>query len=239
MDGFDPDELSSIFDAVMGGGSNTNMNSDSPFGSRARKPGRKSGGASGPARGRASAVPAPVHHTHRITFDRMAQGGTESLALSEDGARRTIEVRIPKAVEEGTQLRMRGAVQSSGADLVLTVTVGPHPLLVRGESGNLGKGLDLFLTLPLTIPEAVFGAKVTVPGVKGRVELSIPPRSDSGSRLRLRGQGLEDDTGRKGDLIVSLALMVADPARLTPEQAASLKTISAATDSPRTGPGWI
>ena len=238
MDGFDPDELSSIFEAVMGGGGTGD--DESPFGGRGQTPrpgargnGRKPGGRAG----RATHVNA-VQHTHQISFDRMVQGGPETLALSEDGVRRTIELRIPKAVESGTQLRMRGVVQSSGADLVVTIGVGNHPLWTRGEGTAVGKGLDLFLNLPLSIGEATFGATVTVPTPKGRVDLSIPAKSDSGGRLRLRGQGLEDDGGRKGDLYVTMLVASLDATQLTPEQAETLKAISQATGSPRSDPEW-
>lgn len=232
VDGFDPDELSSIFEAVMGGGGA----SDSPFQGRGHKgPGKSASG----RRGRAKPIPEPITHTIRVPFERMASGGTESLTLSQDGARRTIEVRIPRAIEDGAQLRMRGAVQSSGADLILTVNVIPHPLLSRGEGAQAGKGLDLFLTLPLTIAEATLGATVTVPGVRGKVEMSIPPKSDSGSRLRLKGLGLEDDAGRKGDIYLTVAIVTPDPTKLSSDQISALQAAGTATTAPRTGFGWL
>ncbi|MDI1289769.1 MAG: DnaJ C-terminal domain-containing protein, partial [bacterium] len=98
--------------------------------------------------------------------------------------------------------------------------------------------LDLFLVLPLSIAEATLGATVTVPGVRGKVDLSIPPKSDSGNRLRLKGQGLEDDAGRKGDLYVTVAISTPDPTKLSPDQIAAMKTISSAAGPLRTGSAW-
>ncbi len=226
-DGFDPDELSSIFEAVMGG---SGGGGDSPFGTRGRRPSGRAGARRPPAE--------PVRHTILISFDRMANGGTESIAVSDGAAQRTIEVRIPKAIDSGTQLRIRNAVASTGADLILTVNVGQHPILVRGEGAQQGKGLDLFLTVPLTVAEATLGATVTVPGLKGRMDLAVRPRSDSGTRMRLRGQGLEDESGRKGDLYVTLSIVVPDPSACTPEQIAALRTISESQVPPRSGGLW-
>jgi DnaJ-class molecular chaperone len=87
---------------------------------------------------------------------------------------------------------------------MVTVHIAKHPFL-RVD------GRDLRLDLPLTLYEAVLGARVTVPTLGGSVELSIPPNSNGGRTLRLRGKGLPNSQGSgAGDLLVSLRLVLPD-----------------------------
>lgn len=118
----------------------------------------------------------------------------------------TLEVKVPRGVEEGQRLRLsgQGAPGSSGApagDLYVELRFAPHPVFQR-------EGSDLFLDLPLTVQEAMFGGKVPVPTLEGQLELKVPPGSSSGRRLRLRGQGLPDAKGGRGDLYARLQIQV-------------------------------
>jgi DnaJ-class molecular chaperone len=161
----------------------------------AGKRGRGSGGA--PRRGE-DAV-ATVH----VSLEIAAHGGAARVVLPSG---RTLEVKIPAGVEEGKQIRLRGQGQpgpvgAEAGDALVTVKISPHPHF-RVE------GRDLRLDLPVTLYEAALGAKVATPTLEGKVELTIPPGSNGGRTLRLRGKGLPAAEGKPaGDLYVSLKLM--------------------------------
>lgn len=209
------------------------------------------GGAGGPGpraagrRPRATrSAPAPAQEVHselRIGFMTAVNGGEERVRVNREGQARTIEVRIPKGVDEGAKLRIRnaGAGQGeAGPDLILTIRIEPHPLFRRGEGAEVGKGLDLYLDLPLTIAEATLGASVEVPTLAGAVELTIPPGTASGARLRLRGRGIEDSRGGKGDLYAIVKIVPPDGRRLTDTERDALGKMVAKSPSPRSGPLW-
>lgn len=129
--------------------------------------------------------------------------GGEGAAASEE----TIKVRIPPGAEDGSDLVVqgRGAPGPGGGppgDLVIRTRVRPHPHFRR-------EGLDLLLRLPVTFEEAYNGASVEVPTPDGSVQMKVPPRSQSGARLRLRGKGVTRKDAR-GDLYVELDVRVPD-----------------------------
>ena len=119
---------------------------------------------------------------------------------------RTIEVNIPTGVRDGSTIRLagQGGTRSNGSepgDLYLHIRLRPHPVFsVKGD--------DLEVELPITPWEAVLGAKVAVPTIDGKVELTIAPGAKSGQRLRLRGQGLNKRKGGRGDEYVRLKIVV-------------------------------
>lgn len=118
-----------------------------------------------------------------------------------------LNVKIPAGVDEGSRIRLSGKGEpgSNGGpagDLYITVSIRPHPLLER-------KGKDLYLDVPVTVGEAVLGASITVPTIDGDVSLRIPPASQSGQKLRLRGRGVKDAKGgTSGDQYVRLLVHV-------------------------------
>ena len=146
-----------------------------------------------------------------------------TLAEAALGTRRTVktgsggevEVQIPPGVESGGRLRVPGqgapAPQKNGApgDLFLDINVTPHEHLRRN-------GSDIELDLPVSVGEAVLGAKVEVPTVEGRVTLSVPPGTSSGGRLRLRGRGVKRPDGTRGDQFCRVEIVVP---KLGPEDA--------------------
>ena len=156
------------------------------------------GSAGGPRRGR------DAQYRLAVDFLDAVNGATRRLTLP-DG--RDLDVRIPPGLEDGQVLRLRGrgTPGTGGApdgDALIEVAVGPHPLFERD-------GRDLRLTLPVTLPEAVLGARVPVPTPRGEVTLTIPPRSDAGTQLRLRGRGVaESGSTPAGDLIITLRLVL-------------------------------
>ncbi|MFM2152525.1 MAG: hypothetical protein RL199_960 [Pseudomonadota bacterium] len=128
-----------------------------------------------------------------------------------------LRVKVPVGVEEGSRIRLvgqggPGVAGGPPGDLLLSVRLKAHPLFKRD-------GLNLSLDLPLSIKEAMEGAEVEVPTLKGNVKLRIPPGTQSGKKLRLRGQGLPSLKGAEGDLYVVAQVQV-PPATETAKEAA-------------------
>lgn len=149
------------------------------FLSRAFGAGRS--GARGPRRG------ADLRVSMQVPFLDAARGATRDVTLP-DG--RTLRLSIPKGADSGTVLRLAGQGMpgtgegASAGDLLAVLEVQPHRFFRR-------EGRDIVLDLPVTLKEAITGAKVEVPTVDGTVTLTIPPRSVEGARLRLRGRGID------------------------------------------------
>ncbi len=115
---------------------------------------------------------------------------------------KTLKVRIPKGADDGDRLRLAGQGQPSptggpSGNLFITLRIQPHALLRR--DGN-----DLTLDVPITLPEAVFGAQIEVPTPTGLMKLKVPAASRGGEKLRLRGKGVQRADGSAGDLYVVL-----------------------------------
>jgi molecular chaperone DnaJ len=121
--------------------------------------------------------------------------------------REKLTVKIPAGVRDGARVRVRGKGgvgrgRGDAGDLFFLVKVRPHPLIQR--DGN-----DLTIEVPVTVGEAMLGAKIEVPTPEGRVQLKVPKGSQSGQRLRLRGRGVKDPKGgAAGDLYVRLMVQV-------------------------------
>jgi len=158
-------------------------------------------GARGPARPQRGA---DQRYTLNVSFIDAARGTTQRLALPGGG---DLNVQIPAGVESGQTLRLRGkgrpgAAGGPAGDALIEITVAPHPLFRR-------EGRDIHLDLPITLAEAVLGGRVPVPTVAGAVTMAIPPGSDSGTKLRLRGKGLPERDGQPpGDAYATLRVVV-------------------------------
>ncbi len=145
-----------------------------------------------------------LHATVQMDLRQAIEGAEISLELPDQG---TVRVRIPPGADTGSVIRLagRGAPGARGGpagDLVIETHVRPHPLLRR-------EGLDLYLDLPVTLDEAYNGGSVEVPTFDGPVMLKIPPHSQSGAKLRLRGKGIaRKDT--RGDLFAVLDVRMPD-----------------------------
>ncbi len=226
----DLDDLGTMFDAFFGGGQ---PGARPGGGFRSGRPGP--GSATGPGAGRRPRAAQPLEVELPISFVTAARGGSERVRLTLQGKDTSLEVKIPPAVESGARLRVRGV---DGREVLLRVAVGGHPLFRRGEGAEAGKGLDLSLDLPLTIAEATLGARVTIPTLTGSVELVVPPASPSGRRLRVRGRGLKDQTGREGDLYAVVRIVPPDPDSLTKAQRSALEAMAAGQTPLRVGGGW-
>jgi DnaJ-class molecular chaperone len=225
----DADELGSMFDAFFGG-RGVDM-SGMGGGSRSRT-GRRAG--------RAQRAPEPqaTEQDLDITFMTAVRGGTEALRFNLNGKSRSIDVTIPRGIANGSKLRVRAG--DDIGDVILRLRVGGHPVFRRLEHPGAAteEGLDLYLDLPLTIAEATLGASVTVPTLEAPVHLTVPPGSASGRKLRLRGKGVEDAKGNRGDLYAVLKIIPPDGKALSEDDARHLRSIAEHAPSPRTGPDW-
>ncbi len=196
-----PFDLGDFVHVDLGGGFGT-FDFGSIFGDLfGRAPGRRPGPAPGP---RAEA-------TVEVELREAVLGGERDLRL--DG--RTLRVKIPPGVTDGSQIRLagQGGPGTGGGpagDLYLRVRLREHPFLRR-------EGKDLTLDLPVTVPEAVAGAEVKLPTFEGPVQLRVPPGTQAGVKLRLRGKGLPDlHGGERGDLYAVVKIVLpesSDPLR--------------------------
>jgi DnaJ-class molecular chaperone len=159
--------------------------------------GRRGGRAAPPQRGQ------DVRAQLEITIEEAVQGGKKRISFS-DG--RTIDVSIPKGAQEGQTLRLKGQGSPGRAgpgDAFIELAFAPHPVFRR-------EGEVLVMDVPITLYDAVLGGKVEAPTPDGPVTLSIPPNSNSGSTLRLRGKGMPGPLGRRGDLMARLLVSLPD-----------------------------
>ena len=169
----------------------------------------RGGGAGGPGPGGmgASRRPPPppprkganVQYRLRVPFADAAALKAQRITLA-DG--KTIDLKLPAGVEDGTQMRLSGKGEPGPAgngDALVTIMIEPHSFFRR--DGN-----DVRIDLPITLDEAVQGAKVKVPTVDGAVMLTVAPGSGSGKVLRLKGKGFSKKGGGRGDQLVTLEI---------------------------------
>src|SRR5690606_25936703 len=184
------------------------------------------GGLFGGGAGYGRTAPDPVKgrdltSSARLPFRQAVAGDTVNLVV---GGRST-KVRIPPGVKDGQRIRIPGKGEPGFAggpagDLVVTVQVEPHP--VFGISGD-----NLTITVPISYPEAVNGAVISVPTLDGgKVRLKVPAGTSSGARLRVKGKGVATRKGT-GDLIVTV--QVAVPRNLSDDARSALEEFERAT----------
>ena len=201
--GFDGLDLDQIFGGGRGrgGGGQTQFDGFSDFFEQMMGGGRGRG-----AGGRQRQAPPQkggnTRHELEIPLQTAVQGGKTEFYLNEE----KLSVNIPAGVETGSKIRLRDRGQPSpnggpSGDLILSIKVSDHPCFRRN-------GRNLELNLPVSVGEAVLGAKIDIPTPSGTVALSIPANSSSGRRLRLKGQGVKQRDGSAGDLFVVLQIEV-------------------------------
>jgi molecular chaperone DnaJ len=138
-----------------------------------------------------------------------------------------VDVKIPAAVEDGQKMRLagmgeRGTGGGPSGDLMLEVHVAPHPDFTR-------KGRDIYGTVEVSMVDAALGTQVDAPTMHGVVTVKVPPGTQPGQKLRVKGHGLETSDGRKGDHYVEVQVTV--PRRLTEEQRRLLEQLRRAPAS--------
>jgi DnaJ-class molecular chaperone len=170
--------------------------------------GRRGGGGFAGFGGRSAPPQRGANMTYKLSvpFVDAATLAPQRITLS-DG--KTIDLKLPAGVETGTQMKLSGKGQQGpggAGDAIVTIEVGNHPFFTR-------EGDNVRLELPVSLVEAVKGAKVKCPTVDGPVMITIAPGARSGQTLRLKGRGFTAKSGGRGDQLVTLMidLPVGDP----------------------------
>ena len=163
--------------------------------------------------------------TARISLEDAHRGTKLSLNLDDEAGGRTLEVTIPPGVSEGQKLRLRGKGgkgRNGGADgdIYLHITLAPHPVFRADKH-------DLHFDLALAPWEAALGAELEVPTLDGPVVLTVPAGTRAGRKLRLRGRGLANGRGGRGDLYAAVYIDV--PATLTERERELFKDLAGAS----------
>jgi DnaJ-class molecular chaperone len=199
--GFDPEAFASVFGGDRFRGGNVHVSGDfgdlgdlfsSLFGNQAA-------GGRRPRNSRGRDMLGQLE----VSFREAALGGRRAVRT---GGGSSIEVAVPPGVDTGGRLRLPGQGGRSptggpAGDLHLEIVVTPDPHLRREDA-------DIVLDLPLTFAEAALGTKVEVPTVDGSVRLTIPPGTSCGAKLRLRGKGIKQPDGARGDQICQVQVVV-------------------------------
>ena len=148
---------------------------------------------------------------------------------------RTVKVKLPAGVRDSQQIRLKGKGgpgrnNGPAGDLYVAVQIEPHRLFGR-------EGDHLTVTVPISFPEAALGADVKVPTIEGDVvTIRIPPGTPSGRILRVKGRGVANAAGDRGDLLVTTEVSV--PTELTGEMRSALEALrDLTTESPRASLG--
>ncbi|WP_432564893.1 DnaJ C-terminal domain-containing protein [Kineococcus sp. SYSU DK003] len=189
------------------------------------------GGTQAPPRGQ------DLEASARVSFRDALDGKTVSLRVPDPrgGPARTVNARLPQGVRDGQKVRLRGkglpGAGGQAGDLLVTVNVEPHPVFRRD-------GDDLRMTLPVSFDEAVLGATVDVPTLDGAtVRVKVPAGTPSGRSLRLKGRGVKRSrsTDERGDLFVTIEVVV--PQRVDGAVREAVEAFAKATagDDPRAG----
>ncbi len=147
-----------------------------------------------------------VSYSLEVDFLEAANGAKKRVTLAEG---KTLDVTVPPGTEDGRTLRLKGQGQPGlgggpAGDAFIEIRVRPHPFFRR-------EGRDIHVELPVSLGEAVLGGTVNLPTVDGKVSLKIPPGSNSGTVLRLRGKGVASPaTRQRGDQLVTLRVVLPD-----------------------------
>jgi curved DNA-binding protein len=179
-------------------------------------------GGGGSGRGRTAARGEDVQAEVEVTLEEAFSGSTR---LVQAGGRR-LEVKVPRGVETGSKIRLRGKAGdgADAGDLYLVIKVRPHPAFSRS-------GADLTREVPITLGEALLGGEVDVPTLDGRVLLRIPPGTQPGQTFRLTGKGMPRLKGEgSGDLLAKTKVVL--PGRLEGRQRKAAEDFVKTVDQP-------
>jgi DnaJ-class molecular chaperone len=180
----DSADLSDLFEGLFGAATrNRGPTGFSGFGRRSRAPQKG----------------ADVAYRLKVPFADAVALKPQRITLAD---RKTIDLKLPQGVEDGTKIKISGKGEEGAGgrgDAIVTIEITPHRFFRR-------EGNDIRLELPVTLKEAVLGAKVKVPTPEGPVMLTIPKGTSSGKVLRLKGRGFAAKDGKRGDQLVSIEI---------------------------------
>jgi DnaJ-class molecular chaperone len=144
-----------------------------------------------------------ISYTLEVPFVEASKGGKQRVTLANG---KTIDVNVPPGTKSGDKLRLRGLGQpgsTEAGDALVEIRVMPHPFFTR--DGN-----DIYLDLPISLPEAVSGAGIKVPTLDGYVTVKVPQGANAGTTLRLKGKGIVVPRGEPGDMFVKIKIVLPD-----------------------------
>ncbi len=202
--GFEEIDLGELFGSRYGGDPSSIFGD--LFGGQYRRKGSAGTGKRGRKPPAEPTAGADLQQQIEIPFQTSILGGEIELGVPRStGHVDTINVKIPAGITDGAKMRLRGQGESLGGepagDILLTVRVAPHPWFTR-------RGNNLEVKLPVTLAEAILGAKVDVPTPRGTISLRIPPHTSSGTKLRIKGHGVKAKDGPAGDLFADVFIML-------------------------------
>jgi len=179
----------------------------------------------GRGRSRARAAGTDIEQEVEVSLAEAYRGAERAFEIRGGAGARTLEVKIPAGVRDGQRIRLagQGSPGSGGGpsgDLYLRMKVGPHPFFRRDDD-------DLRADLPVALHEALLGAEITVPTLKGPVSLRVPPETQNGRTIRLAGQGMpraKERGGGHGDLYVTVKVVL--PQKLNDDERALVRTLA-------------
>lgn len=208
----DADPFSDFFHTFFGGGGAGRPAAD------------ESGRRSRPGRGRTARQGRDVEHEMPLTLEDAFRGVQRSLAITHGGHARTVDVRIPAGVTDGSRLRVGGEGEpgASGApsgDLYLRIRLIAHPVFER-------RGHDLYARVPISLTTAVLGGETNVPTLSGKLlRLKVPPTTQNGQVFRLTGQGMPTvgKPDQVGDLYATVDVQL--PKHLSPDARAHFEAL--------------
>jgi DnaJ-class molecular chaperone len=212
----DSDPFSDFFHTFFGGGGGAAGAGD-PF----SQGGRRARG----SRGRTARAGRDVEQEIELGLEDALNGSTRRLAISHEGGTRTVDVRIPAGVSDGSRVRIagegeQGAGGGSSGDLFLRVRLAPHPTFER-------KGKDLYTRVPVPVTTAVLGGEAEVRTLSGKsLRLKIPPTTQNAQVFRLKGHGMPtvNKPAETGDLYATVDVQL--PRHLTAEQRAHFEALA-------------
>lgn len=158
-----------------------------------------------------------VTYNLKVDFLDAVNGAEKTLNLNG----KSLNVKIPAGTENGQTLRLKGMGTAGvnggeNGDALININIAEHQYFKAD-------GLNILLDLPITLKEAVQGAKITVPTINGKVAVKIPPLTSSGEKLRLRGKGIKNKSGQ-GDEIINLQIVL--PKNISPEFESSVNNLA-------------
>lgn len=135
-----------------------------------------------------------------VTVFESIRGSRKKIEISEPEGTRHVNVMIPRGVRDGSVIRLRDK-NNEGEDLVLIVRLTAHPFIQIKAKG-------LVIEIPITIHEALSGAQISVPGVDDEILVKVPPGTQSGAELRIKGKGIPGADSAQGDLFVRFLIRI-------------------------------